>query len=759
MKPSIAYEGTPQSGSSSPQGFGFYKRFVGTHGSGRFRYLRSPAERTLLNWVLFWVVMAGVAILIMLFLLIKVNQHPVIDEKMEEKLRIYRRNAEEAYSSFDEVSRHIINETDSNQIRDILKSLISAGGKPMKTVEYVKKLWSTHGLDMMELFSYNVLMSVPDPANENKVELYKNGALSFTATNKEVGGSHMGPAFYAYSAAGDVKDTYVYVNYGTMADYDLLMSSAIDVEGKICIARVGKISRSKKARNAETMGAVGLVLFMDPNDVGPQARGGRPFPDSWWVGGSALQRGSVAYVAGDPSTPGYPSKAGMYRVPADNMTAPKIPCQPIGYDDARAILQEMNAHECPDSWKPKLEIPCYVEAPPTVMLRIAVYNQLQSTEITNIVGTINGRREADRLVIVGHHRDSVGKASASDPLLGVSQLLEVTRVFGTLRLKGWRPLRTMMFSLWDGEEQGLLGSTEWVEDHMATLRSRAVLYIGADVLSGDQFRPRSSAAVSASIRRSASIIPHYKDKDHTLLTAWTADPKVKKNRNSMPLPWPIIGRSDDAAFVFSAGVPTAFMQFTRRPGSINQYPAQHTGYDTYEMVEKYVDPGFRISQMSARMIASLARQWADRSLLPFELRELSNTIRNSLDAFAVKYKGTMKTHNLNIAAPLQAVEEFQQWTEIFMNWTREVDMMNPIIIRVANDMMIRVEKAFISPGGIPTRDVTVRNLVYSPDGFMFPGLVDAITRIPVNVDAFGRQAALLTEVLCQATSNLRVSPI
>ncbi|XP_064488120.1 glutamate carboxypeptidase 2-like isoform X2 [Ornithodoros turicata] len=679
---------------------------------------------------------------------------------MQRKLNIYRRNVQEVYSRSDSVSNHIIKETDSNKIRDTLKSLVSTGGQPKRIVEYVKKFWSSHGsMDRTDMFTYNVLMSVPDPGNENKVEIYKNDVLSYTATNKEIAGSQMGPAFYAYSAAGDVKQPYVYVNYGTMSDFDELASSTINVAGRICVARLGKISRSKKAQNAESMGAAGLVLFMDPNDFGPHGNTQRPFPDSWWVGGSALQRGSVAYVAGDPATPGYPSKAGMYRKHADTVKTPRIPCQPIGYDDARAILQELNSRVCPDSWKPKLKIPCNIEGPPEVTLRIAVYNQLQSSEITNIVGTIIGTRETDRLVVVGHHLDSVGKVSASDPLLGVSQLLEVTRVFGTLRSKGWRPLRTMLFSLWDGEEQGMLGSTEWVEDNMATLRSRAVLYIGADVLSGGRFRPRSSAAIAESIRRSASIIPHYKDKGRTLLASWSADPNAMKNMNSQPISWPVVGRSDDAAFVFSAGVSTAFMHFTRRPGSGSPYPAQHTAYDTYEMVEKYLDPGFRISRMSAQMMASLARQWADRSLLPFEFRELSYSIRRAFDAFAAKHGGIMRGRNLHIAAPLQALQEFQHWTEKFANWTNQMDYTNPMRLRIANDIMIKVEKAFICPGGLPSRDITVRNLVYSPDGVMFPGLVDALMQEPIDVDEFGRQAALLAEVLSQAANILRLSPI
>ncbi|XP_064487427.1 N-acetylated-alpha-linked acidic dipeptidase 2-like [Ornithodoros turicata] len=730
--------------------------------TGVDRYLRTPAEKMLLRWVLAWLILAMVATAVLLVFLLQLNKYRVVDDKLKVTLELQRRLTRKVYSKSDEVSRMIINETSSDKIKDTLRSLVrEASSGQQKVLDYVKNMWTSHGMDHTDLFTYGVLMSLPDPNNENKVELYKDGVSSFTATNQEVPVPETqmsnGPPFYAYAAAGDVKEAYIYVNYGRMSDLNYLENRGIAVQGKIFVGRLGKIMPAKKAQNAEKAGAAALVLFMDPKDVGPRGNGQGPFPDSWWVGGSALHRGSVAYVGGDPSTPGYPSRAGFYKVPTDNAMLPKIPCQPIGYDDARTILGELNSNACPDKWKPQLSIPCNIDSSSDLQLRVAVYNKLQSTTITNIVATINGSKEADRLVMVGHHLDSVTKISASDPLLGISQLLEVTRVFGHLLSKGWRPERTLVFSLWDGEEQGMLGSTEWVEDHMASLRSRAVLYIGTDVLSGDRFRPRSSPAIAASIRRTASITPHHKDMALTLLDSWSADPTAKKNTQTQPLSWPIVGRSDDAAFVFSAGVSTAFMHFTQRPGKA--FPAHHTGYDTYEMVEKYVDPGFLVSRMSAQMMAGLARQWADRSLLPYELRELSYEIRVGLDTFFSKHKNTINSLQLDLSAPFKAASEFIHATERFMNLTKHLDLLNPIMIRVANDIMMKIEKIFICPGGIPSRDITLRNLVYSPDGVMFPGMQDAIMRNPVDVDAFGRQVALLTEVLCQASRHLLLSPV
>ncbi|XP_064487380.1 N-acetylated-alpha-linked acidic dipeptidase 2-like [Ornithodoros turicata] len=148
----------------------------------------------------------------------------------------------------------------------------------------------------------------------------------------------IGPSFYAYSAATDIKEPVMYVNYATKRDFDYITRRGLNAFGKICIARIGQIPRREKVQNVEKAGGAGLLLFLDPEDVGPRTTREGPYPNSWWVGGSAMERGSVAYVLGDPLTPGYPSRDGMYRIPQSKASLPRIPCQPIGYDDARKIL-------------------------------------------------------------------------------------------------------------------------------------------------------------------------------------------------------------------------------------------------------------------------------------------------------------------------------------------------------------------------------------------------------------------------------------
>ncbi|XP_022242586.1 N-acetylated-alpha-linked acidic dipeptidase 2-like [Limulus polyphemus] len=260
----------------------------------------------------------------------------------------------------------------------------------------------------------------------------------------------------------------VYVNYGRIEDFEELEKLGINVSGKICIARYGKLYRGNKVENAQIRGAVGVVLFSDPSEV---ARNGTEpqnvFPNSWWVPGTAIQRGNIKLVKGDPVTPNYPSVDGAFRYKPEEVNIPRIPCQPIGYNDAWNILKLMDGQAVPDNWKGLLNItyrygPGFKPENRARKLRLVVNNEYTSKVIYNVIGVIRGMVEPDRYVLVGNHRDAWSHG-AVDPSSGTSQLLELTRVMGGLLMDGWRPRRTLVFGSWGAEEFGLIGSTEWVE--------------------------------------------------------------------------------------------------------------------------------------------------------------------------------------------------------------------------------------------------------------------------------------------------------
>ena len=84
----------------------------------------------------------------------------------------------------------------------------------------------------------------------------------------------------------------------------------------------------------------------------------------------------------------------------------------------------------------------------------------------------------DEAIVVGNHRDgeyhlapsrqprltSAWVLGAADPNSGTAAHHELVRGLGLLLKKGWKPLRTIILASWDGEEYGLIGSTEWAED-------------------------------------------------------------------------------------------------------------------------------------------------------------------------------------------------------------------------------------------------------------------------------------------------------
>ncbi|KAH7982863.1 hypothetical protein HPB52_007717 [Rhipicephalus sanguineus] len=322
--------------------------------------------------------------------------------------------------------------------------------------------------------------------------------------------------------------------------------------------------------------------------------------------------------------------------------------------------------------------------------------------ILNVIGIIRGKVEPDRFVMIGSqtHDDTRGSAH---PLLSVTELLVQSKVFCHMhKHHRWTPRRSLMFALFYSEEGSLMGSTEWVEEHMAALQGSGVLFITGGLLSGDKFSPRATPGLSWSLRHVADLHRHSAD---TL------------------------------------------------------YPAQGTAYDSYTLVERLVDPRFRSSRMQAQASALLARLWADRTFLPMDVLELAEWISFRTKDFSNYHKALIEKEQLRLAPVQQAADQFVESAREFMNWTQKIRQDHPMYARIYNDIVIRLPKVFITPHGIPTRHITHKNLLFSPEGLPFPGLQDLIRQRPVNPDAFGHMVALITESIIQATELLHFSPI
>jgi N-acetylated-alpha-linked acidic dipeptidase len=132
----------------------------------------------------------------------------------------------------------------------------------------------------------------------------------------------------------------------------------------------------------------------------------------------------------------------------------------------------------PESWRGALPLTYHIgPGPATVHFKIDF--DWSARPLYDVLATIPGSSEKDEWIIYGNHHDAWANG-ASDPSSGAAALLEAARMLAALVKQGWQPKRTIVLALWDGEEYGLLGSTEWVEKHTEDLDRSGAVYINSD---------------------------------------------------------------------------------------------------------------------------------------------------------------------------------------------------------------------------------------------------------------------------------------
>ena len=288
------------------------------------------------------------------------------------------------------------------------------------------------------------------------------------------------PTYNAYSGSADVTAPLVYVNYGIPEDYETLQKLGVDVRGRIVIARYGRSWRGTKPKVAAEHGAVGCLIYSDPRDDGYFQ--GDAYPRGPFRPPAGAQRGSVMdmplYV-GDPLSPGWASEPGSKRLsPAEAVTLLKIPVLPISYEDAQPLLANLGGPVAPEAWRGALPLTYHI-GPGPATVRLQVELDQETRPVYNVIATLTGSELPDQWVIYGNHHDAWVNGG-SDPASGAAVVLETARSLAALAKEGWRPKRTIMLALWDAEEFGLVGSTEWLEKHRPELEQKAVAYLNSD---------------------------------------------------------------------------------------------------------------------------------------------------------------------------------------------------------------------------------------------------------------------------------------
>ncbi len=408
--------------------------------------------------------------------------------------------------------------------------------------------------------------------------------------------------YNAYSGAGDVSGELVYVNYGVPDDYRVLRERGIDVRGKVVLARYGASWRGVKPKVAAENGAVACLIFSDPKDDGFGK--GAVYPDGPFRCEQGVQRGSVmdmSIYVGDPLTPGWASEKGAKRLTiGEAKTMMPIPVLPISYGDARPLLESLGGDVVPEAWKGGLKVP-YRFGPGPGKVRVRVSFDNANRTIHNVIGVVRGAEFPDQWVMYGNHHDAWVNG-AQDPVSGAAALIEAARAVGVAVKKGWKPRRTVMFALWDAEEFGLIGSTEWVEKHLAELREKGVVYFNSDMNGRGRIGGGASPSLSVFLEEVA------RDLDVRRGEKWQLGA--------------LGSGSDYVGFVHHAGVASANLSFSGEDnGGI-----YHSIFDSVAWYKRFSDGTFVHGKaLAAYMAVALARM-ADADIPPFEFGRLAAAI-------------------------------------------------------------------------------------------------------------------------------------
>ena len=638
------------------------------------------------------------------------------------------------------------------------------------TADYVAQKFRDAGLET-EIVEYRVWINYPA---EISVDLTAPAGVEMHGPSRE----HVSDdpyqddprivmPFNGMSPSGDVEADVVYANYGTPDDFEKLDKLKVDVRGKIVLVRYGQNFRGVKVFIAQERGAAGVIIYSDPADDG--WRRGDKYPDGPWRPDTAVQRGSAGYMfeyPGDPTTPGIASVPALpdsqRTPPQDSPQMPKIPVTPLSYHDAWPILQHLSGPDSPREWQGALPFTYHVGAGPA-RVKMHLKQDYQFRSLWDVVGRIPGGELPDEWVVSGNHRDA-WVYGAVDPNSGTAAMLEAVHGVGELLKSGWKPKRTLVFCSWDGEEEGLMGSTEWVEQNEAQL-ANAPAYFNMDVaVSGPKFGASAVPSLKQFLRDVAKTVPAAKG--GTLYEAWQA--ALLPGAPSTQSPTEAIGDgrrmpaaqvkndvpvgdlgsgSDYSAFLQHLGVPSTDVS------SSGPYGVYHSVFDNFAWFTKFADPDFIYEQQMARFFGLEAIRMADADVLPYDYEEYGKEISVYLDAARKRADNKFGRHGLDFGPVETAAHHFESAGAKVLS-KQKASPRDPARLNAA---LRNAERALLLPQGLPHRP-WYRHAIYAPGEYtgyaavVIPGVNEALDK--GDSERARQQLAAVAEALERAAKTL-----
>lgn len=529
------------------------------------------------------------------------------------------------------------------------------------------------------------------------------------------------PTYNAYSGDGDVTAEVVYANYGVPADYEQLDKLGISVKGKIVLTRYGQSWRGIKPKVAWEHGAVGCLIYSDPRDDGFYK--GDVYPVGPFRPEQGVQRGSVMDMPvypGDPLTPGWGSEGGGRKNPlADAPTILKIPVLPISYGDALPILKSLKGPVAPENWRGGLPVTYHV-GPGPAQLHMKLAFEWKNRPLYDVVVRIPGATAPDEWIILGNHHDAWVNG-ADDPTSGAVALMETARGLSELVKTGWRPRRTLILAFWDGEEWGLLGSTEWAEKHDAELKEKAAVYINTDSsgkgwltaggshglqqfmneVAKDINDPRTGKPVFDEARkRSVANVPEADRKPVD------ADPALRLD--------PLGSGSDFTPFLQHLTLSALNVGF----GGESDGGIYHSIYDSVHWYQHFSDTDYAYGRTLSQLTGTLALRLADAPVLPFQFTDTADTLGRYVDELQ-KLADSKKDAKVDLAPVRAAVDALRKAGQAFeqayggLGRMPSASLAGRRELQSLNQLLVTSERRLGNSDGLPRRD-WFKHQIYAP---------------------------------------------